>query len=235
MEVTLDTNEVITLAKDALGTYMSEAERLDAEHLKLLRDFYHKRGLITLSVGRITFLEAEPKDATEPPNVIAQKRIVDAGLNIDRVQLERGWQFIPVYCRNCNGIVFGHDLDYAQLIRSILTGNKKIDAHYHQYRQRRMNDPEEKVERIWHNHFNDIWGLFEHVSWGGDIFVTSDPDFLKKRDKLALVVPGKILRPKETVELLSKMALPLTKAPAWQPRVAIQQCRICRLKQQLAG
>lgn len=227
MEVTLDTCAVIALAND----------EPDAIYLKTLRDEYHRQGLITLSVGEITFLEAMPKDATEPPHVIAEKRIAAAGLNIDRVQLYRSWQFIAFHCRECNAITYAPEYDqgYAQCIRNILTGNKKIDFRYHQYRQRRINDPEEKVKRVWHNHFNDVWGLVEHVSWGGDIFVTSDPDFLNKTDKLAKVVPGMILSPKDTVEYLSTMSLPLPPKPAWQPRLEIQQCIHCRLKRLVAS
>lgn len=105
MEITLDTNEVITLAKDARGMPMSERELLDAPYLKLLRD-YHGQGLITLSIGRTIDLEAMPKDATEPPHIIAEKRIAAAGLNIDRVQLYRSWQFIAFRCRECNAITY---------------------------------------------------------------------------------------------------------------------------------
>ncbi len=226
MEVTLDTCVVIALAND----------EPDAKYLKPLRDL-HRQGLITLSIGRSTFLEAEPKNATEPLHVILEKRIAAAGLNIDGVHLYRSGQPIAYHCLECNAIAYGHedDLIYAQRIRNILTGEKKIDARYYEYRQRRINDPEEIVKRVWHNHFNDIWGLFEHVSWGGDIFVTSDPDFLKKRDKLALLVPGKILGFKETLEELSKTPLPLPKTPAWQPRLETSQCIRCRFKQQLAS
>ena len=220
MDVTLDTNAVIALAN-------SEP---DAEYLRQLRDLYHRQGLITLSVGRVTFLETMPKGATEP-------LIAAAGLNIDHVHLYRGGQPIAYRCLECNAIAFGHEYDmaYAQHIRDILTGNKKIDANYYQYRQRRINDPEKKVEKDWHNHFNDVWGLVDHVSWGGDIFVTRDDDFLKKRDKLAIIIPGKILSPKGTLEELSKMSLPLPKTPAWQPRLVIPQCAHCSRKRRLAG
>ena len=236
MEVTLDTNAVIALANDALGAHRSEADRVAAKYLKPLLD-YHRQELITLSVGRTTFLEAMPKNTTEPPYVITEKRIVDAGLNIDRVQLYRSKQHIAFRCRECNAITYApeYDLGYAQQIRNVLTGNKKINAQYYEYRQSRINDPEEDVKKKWHNHFNDIWGLVEHVSWGGDIFVTSDPDFLNKQDQLAKIVPGKIWSSKQTFEELSKMSLPLPKKPAWQPRLEIQQCIRCRLKQQIVS
>ena len=236
MEVTLDTNAVIALANDTLGAHRSEADRVAAEYLKQLLD-YHRQGLIRVSVGRTTFLEEEPKDVTDPPHVFSEKRIAAAGLNIDRVQLYRSGQPIAYHCRGCNAIVYWHQYDfyYKQQIHNVLTGNKKINAHYYEYRQRRINDPEEEVKKKWHNHFNDIWGLFEHVSWGGDIFVTSDPDFLNKQDQLAKIVPGKIWSPKQTLEELSKMSLPLPQKPAWQPRLEIPQCIGCSLKQQLAS
>jgi hypothetical protein len=232
MEVTLDTNAVIALANDTLGAHRSEADREAAKYLKPLRDYYHRQRLITLSVGRTTFLEAMPKNATEPPHVIAEKIIAAAGLNIDRVQLYRSRQPIAYHCRGCNALTYWHqhDFDYAQQIRNVLTGSKKINARYYEYRQSRINDPEEEVKRKWHNHFNDIWGLFEHVSWGGDIFVTSDPDFLKKQAQLAKIAPGKIWSPKQTLEELSKMSLPLPQKPAWLPRLEIQQCISCLLK-----
>jgi len=232
MEVTLDTNAVIALAND----------EPDSKYLKPIRDLYHRQELVTLSVGRITFLEAMPKEAIELPhdiaeNDIAEKRIAAAGLNIDRVHLYRSRQPIAYYCLECHAITFGHEYDiaYAQRIHNILTGDKKIDSRYYKYRQRRINDPENVVKKAWHNHFNDVWGLVEHVSWGGDIFVTRDDDFLKKRDKLAIVVPGKILSPKETLEELSKMSLTLPKTPEWQPRLVIPQCAHCNFKQRLAS
>ena len=46
---------------------------------------------------------------------------------------------------------------------------------------------------------NDALGLCAHVSWGGDIFVTSDNDFLKKRDTFLELVPGQILTLREAV------------------------------------
>lgn len=231
MEVTLDTNAVIALANDARGKYEK-----DAEYLKPLLD-YHRQGLITLSIGRVTFLEAMPKDTTEPEHVVAEKRIVDAGLNIDRVQLYRSAPALGFYCLSCNAyIYFGNpERIYAQLIHDVIAGKKKVDLNYYQYRERRINDPEERVEKDWNNHFNDVWGLIEHVKWGGDIFVTSDDDFLKKRDKLATIVPGKILRPKEALEELSKMSLPLPPKPAWQPCLVIAQCMHCSLKHQVAS
>ncbi len=226
MEVTLDTCAVIALAKD----------EPDAKYLKLLLD-YHRQGLITLSVGRTILFEEEPKDVTDPPYVFNEKRIASAGLNIDRVQLYRSGQPIAYHCLGCNAITYWHQYDfyYKQQISNILTGKKKIDDRYYEYRQRRINDSEEEVKKKWHNQFNDVWGLFEYVSWGGDIFVTSDLGFLNKTDKLAAVVPGKILSPKATLDYLSTMSLPLPPKPAWQPRLEIQQCIGCRLKHLVAS
>src|SRR5260370_11404325 len=145
MDVTLDASAIIALAKD----------EPDAQYLKPLRD-YHRQGLITLSIGRTTSQEAMSKSSTEPPDIIAEKRIAAAGLNIDRVQRDRGGQSIAYRCCECNVTTFEpeHDFFSAKLIRDILTGNKKIDFKYNQYLERRMNDPEEKVKRAWHNHFN---------------------------------------------------------------------------------
>lgn len=227
MEVTLDTCAVIALAND----------EPDAKYLRTLRDEYHRQGLITLSIGRTILFEEEPKDVTDPPHVFNEKRIAAAGLNIDRVQLYRSGQHIAYHCLGCNAITYWHQYDfyYKQQICNVLTGKKKIDDRYYEYRKRRINDPEEEVKKKWHNQFNDIWGLFEHVSWGGDIFVTSDLGFLNKTDKLAKVVPGMILSPKDTVEYLSTMSLPLPPKPAWQPRLEIQQCIHCRLKRLVAS
>jgi hypothetical protein len=225
MDITLDTNAVIVLANN----------EPDAEYLRQLLD-RHRQGLITISVGRITFYEAIPKGASELPHVIAEKRITAAGLNMDRVQLYRAGQNQAYRCQECGAITFDFEIDrgYAVCIHSILAGAKKIDFNYYQYRQRRINDLEEVVQKSWHNHLNDVWGLIEHVSWGGNIFVTSDRDFLKKRDKLAVVVPGKILSPKETLEELDKMAFPLPETPGWLPRLAVPQCMHCRMRHQLA-
>lgn len=228
MEVTLDTNAVIALANDEPG----------ARFLKPLRDYYHKQGLITLSVGRTAFLEAIPRDVTESELIFAEKRIAAAGLNIEGVQLDRAGQIMAYRCLKCNAITYGHehDMGYMELIHTILKGKKEIDRSYYEYRKRRSNDPEEIVQKVWHNHFNDVLGLFEHISWGGDIFVTSDRDFLTKRTKLARVVPGKILNYEEALETLSAMSLPVPKTlQLWQPRIAIRQCTSCYFKQQSAS
>lgn len=118
MEGTLDTNAIIALAND----------EPDAVYLKVLRDDYHRRELITLSVGRSTFLERIPNGATDP-HVIAEKRIADACLNIARVELYRSGSSLGVYCRGCNSYVYGVGLErsYAQLIHDIVTGKKNID------------------------------------------------------------------------------------------------------------
>lgn len=227
MDITLDANAIIDLANN----------EHDAKYLKVLRDDYHKQGLITLSVGRTTFLERIPKGATDPPLVIFEKRIADAGLNIDRVVLYRSGPSLGVYCRGCNSYVYGVGLErsYAQLIHDTVTGKKNIDFGYYQYRERRKSDPEEKVLKKWHNQKNDTLGLFEHVTWGGDIFVTRDKGILNKRDKLASIVPGKIFNAKETLDELSRMALPLPQKPPWHFRLEVQHCEICRFKQQVAG
>ncbi len=117
----------------------------------------------------------------------------------------------------------------------MVTGEKNIDYGYYQYRERRKNDPEEEVQRKWHNQKNDTLGLFEHVKWGGDIFVTSDKGILNKRDKLASIVPGKIFTPQETLEELSKMELPLLQKPPWHFRLEVQHCEICRIRQQMVS
>lgn len=123
-----------------------------------------------------------------------------------------------------------------ELLHNILKGEKEIDRSYYEYRKRRITDPEKLVQKVRHNHFNDVLGLFEHISWGGDIFVTSDHDFLTKRTKLARVVPGKILNFQETLETLSAMSLPMpTTLQPWQQRIALQQCTSCYFKQQFAS
>lgn len=223
MEVTLDTNAVIALAND----------EPDAVYLRVLRNDYHRRELIRLSIGRSTLLERIPKGVTDP-YAFAEKRIADAGLNIDRVELYRSGPSLGIYCRGCNCYVYGVGLEqsYARQIHDIVTGEKNIDYGYYQYRERRKNDPEEEVQRRWHNQKNDTLGLFEHVKWGGDIFVTSDKGVLGKRDKLAAIVPGKIFTPQETLETLSKMELPLPQKPPWHFRLEVQQCEICRIRQQ---
>lgn len=91
------------------------------------------------------------------------------------------------------------------------------------------------MQKKWDNHKNDTLGLLEHVKWGGDIFVTSDKGILKKRDKLATIVPGKIWDPKTTLEELSKMSLHLHPERGWKLRLSIAQCWGCSLVHQEAS
>ena len=60
----------------------------------------------------------------------------------------------------------------------------------------------QKIKDKWMNAKNDALGLCAHISWGGDIFVTNDDNFYKK--KLLSLIRGKILRPESAAqEILS--------------------------------
>ncbi len=63
-----------------------------------------------------------------------------------------------------------------------------------------------EIREKWMNAKNDALGLCAHVSWRGDIFVTSDKHFHKARVKaeLSLLVPGKILRPEDAVQEIER-------------------------------
>ncbi len=66
-----------------------------------------------------------------------------------------------------------------------------------------------KIREKWMNAKNDALGLCAHVSWHGDIFVTSDKHFHKAqvKAKLSLLVPGKILRPEDIVQEIEQRLL----------------------------
>lgn len=64
-----------------------------------------------------------------------------------------------------------------------------------------------KIQGKWMNVKNDALGLCAHASWEGDIFVTNDKNFFKEsvKKKLSLLIPGKILRPKDAVQEVEQM------------------------------
>lgn len=229
MDITFDNNAIIDL----------EENRDDAEYLRAIRDEYHRPGHVTISIGRSIFLERRPGDTTEATAAFFEEKFAAAGLNIERVQLYRAGEDMAYHCLECNAIVYGamYDIGYNQLIHRILTGDKVFDFTYYPYRQRRGDISEEEAQQKWLNHKNDVCGLVEHVSWGGDIFVTRDKGILKKRDDLAQVVPGKILSPKETLEELRKLSFPLPDtSQGWpQPRLKLAQCEYCCIKKQMVN
>lgn len=61
--------------------------------------------------------------------------------------------------------------------------------------------PPEVIERKWRNRELDVQALWCHIHYGGDVFVTSDQVFFRKekREPLARLRAGKILRPCEAV------------------------------------
>ena len=63
-----------------------------------------------------------------------------------------------------------------------------------------------KIREKWMNAKNDALGLCAHASWRGDIFVTNDNHFLKAKEKLSHLIPGKILRPKDAVQEVDRVA-----------------------------
>ncbi len=63
-----------------------------------------------------------------------------------------------------------------------------------------------KIREKWMNAKNDALGLCAHASWRGDIFVTNDNHFLKAKEKLSHLIPGKILRPKDAVQEVDRIA-----------------------------
>jgi hypothetical protein len=64
-----------------------------------------------------------------------------------------------------------------------------------------------KIREKWMNAKNDALGLCAHVSWKGDIFVTSDKHFYKvqAQAKLSSLVPGKILPPRDAVQEVDRV------------------------------
>lgn len=53
------------------------------------------------------------------------------------------------------------------------------------------------VEHKWRNRSLDVQGLWCHIRCGGDIFVTSDRNFIKKRNRLATLGASLVLTPRE--------------------------------------
>jgi len=123
--------------------------------------------------------------------------------------------YLKRYCQK-------HQLDLS-LYREALYYSNPMTRHYTppaEWKQRMAKEQEfpetsqtmqtlKEIRENWMNAKNDALGLCAHVSWGGDIFVTSDKDFHKARLKarLSLLVPGKILRPEDTVQEIERQRL----------------------------
>lgn len=223
MNITLDTNAVIAL----------ENNEPDAIFLRPLLTL-HQEERITLYLGLSTYLEPLPMWATDPPEIFHEKRIAAAGLNIPQVHLYEHPHILAFSCRTCGALFYDERMSssYAACIHRVMCGEQLIDFSFHAYRRRREQDPEEAVRKKWHNTKNDTLGLYEHVTWGGDIFVTSDRQhFLNKRSQLAVIVPGKILTPQETLETLNQLDLTVPRQEmSWLPRVVAERCYTCFLK-----
>jgi hypothetical protein len=71
--------------------------------------------------------------------------------------------------------------------------------------KRAAKDCEDK----WMNRFCDVATLYAHATWGGDIFVTDDQNFIEKQHRLRhQSVQVTIMTPPDTVEFIEKIYLP---------------------------
>jgi hypothetical protein len=84
-------------------------------------------------------------------------------------------------------------------IHAILFPN--IELHYSDFVHRRGLAPHDPVDWKWRNAKCDVQGMWCHIRYGGNVFVTSDRNFhkLSKKSHLIQLGAGTILAPADAV------------------------------------
>ena len=189
MNVTLDTNCIIDL----------EESRPPAAALHGLIE-RHERGVIRLRVTGISASERQPDGQYAPNFELFRQKLANAGLN--EVEILKPISYWGVtywdWCLWTNDKL----VELERQIHSILFPN--IEFVYTDYCAARGITDTSQVDRKWRNAKCDVLAMWCHVNYGGHIFVTSDPDFLKPNKKAALQMlgAGNIAPPDEALRLV---------------------------------
>ena len=188
MNVTFDTNCIIALDED----------EDDAPYLRRIIQSAPEQGL-TLRVVGISASERQPGGGHSKSFSDFQARI--AGVGLGDVEILKPPVILGVtYWDHC---ILGCDewTEEAKRIHDILSTASPFA--YGDFCTRFGIDPEaQPLDGRWRNRAADTWGLWTHMHDGGGVFVTSDGDFLTKKEPLAGLGVGEILRPKEAAAKL---------------------------------
>lgn len=202
MKITLDNNCIIALDEnDANALYIRKLISL------------HEDKKITLRLATISASERQRGGRYAAHFAEFQERIIRLGLahieTLDdpSVMLKHPAHWGMSYWGQAT---YGDDttVDFERKIHEILFPDDAGEFDYHTYCLKHgldVNNP--GIDRNWRNKRCDVLGLWSHIHYKGDIFVTADKHFLAatKRPKLIALGSGDILAPKDAVENLRSL------------------------------
>jgi len=190
LNVILDNNCIIDL----------EQNNARASHLKKLIKM-HCDGKINLRVVAISASERKP-NLSYVSNLNEFKRRLDA-IGLGNVEILPTVLYLGVGFLGYS-LLGGGELDELERkVQRILFPTIAIEfCDFCKERGYKLDD--NKAWSRWVNAKCDVLGLWSHIWFKGDIFITTDKDFHKKSVKPRLIElgAGKILRPDEAVNLL---------------------------------
>ncbi len=190
LNVTLDNNCIIDL----------EQNNARASHLKKLIKM-HCDGKINLRVVAISASERKP-NLSYVSNLNEFKHRLDA-IGLGNVEILPTVLYLGVGFLGYS-LLGGGELDELERkVQRILFPTIAIEfCDFCKERGYKLDD--NKAWSRWVNAKCDVLGLWSHIWFKGDIFITTDKDFHKKSVKPRLIElgTGKILRPDEGVNLL---------------------------------
>lgn len=189
LNITLDHNSIIDL----------EQNNEHALYLKKLIQM-HNDQKINLRVVAISASERKPDHTYVSHFNEFKERIATIGLGSVEILatiLYVGLGFVG-YC-----LIGGGKLDELEReIQEVLFPTIQLD--YGDFCRKCDLDPNnEKAWRKWVNAKCDVLALWSHIWYDGDIFVTRDKDFHRKKPQLIALGAREILRPDEAVKLLA--------------------------------
>lgn len=196
MKITLDNNCIVALENnEADAPYIHEIIAL------------HKNKKITLRLATISASERQPGGRYASHFQEFQARVTRLGLaTIETLDNPSLMLKHPAHW----GMSYWVTLRTVTILRSTWSAGfityyflkQILNQTYCLKRGLDVNNPD--IEKNWRNKRCDVLGLWSHIVYNGDIFVTADKRFLAetKRPKLIALGAGDILCLKQAVELL---------------------------------
>ena len=195
MNVTLDTNCIIAL----------EESEPEAPYVRELISF-HSAKKITLRVVAISASERK-RDGTYAVSFNEFKQKI-AAVGLGHVDILKPIAYLGMAYVDWCYPGGGEATVLERKIHKILFPD--IEYDYVEYRNRLGIDPKDDViDPKWRNAKCDVLAMWSHISFNGDIFVTSDKNFRKQRNKRQLIAlgAGNILTPQEAVSVIINSAI----------------------------
>ncbi|HET6921933.1 MAG TPA: hypothetical protein VFI16_02180 [Anaeromyxobacteraceae bacterium] len=191
LRVTLDTNCLYDLEEATL-------------HAGPIRDLIARseRGEIELLVPAISASERQRGGSLVPTFAQFQERLARAGLGCARLVQPLGYRGITFW-----DFCLWADESMARLERSVHEVlHPSVEFEYPTYCKARDIDPTSPIDARWRNAKCDVLVVWSHIHHGGQVLVTRDGDFLKRREKLAQLGAGSVVSPAEGLEVLGSVS-----------------------------